>query len=141
MRNVREMLASHADDAWGDRPAHPQLFCALDDGVGHYRRYSRGELGSLLTAAGFSIERLFPFNLWGLFGWWLNGPLLRRKRLPGGQLSVFSRVSGLLIWLERRLRLPLGLSYIAVARPVAAQQQDIDLVAPPSRSHVTVESA
>ena len=90
---------------------------------GHFRRYSRGELASLLAAAGFSVERLFPFNLWGLFGWWLNGSLLRRKRLPGGQLSVFSRLSGLLIWLERRLRLPLGLSYIAIARPAAVQQR------------------
>jgi glycosyltransferase involved in cell wall biosynthesis len=98
-------------------PAHPLLYSPLDAEVGHYRRYSRPHLLSLLEEAGFGVERLFAFNVWGLLGWWLNGRVLRRKRLPGGQLSMFGALSGGLIWLERLLRLPFGLSYIAIAQP------------------------
>jgi len=110
-------------------PAHPRLFCALDEEVGHYRRYPKEELTALLHKAGFEIERLVPFNVWGLFGWWLNGCVLHRKRLPGGQLSLFGRLSGLLIWLERRVGPPIGLSYIAIARAgagVGAVQRPVE---------------
>jgi SAM-dependent methyltransferase len=97
-------------------PAHPGLFCALDEDVGHYRRYSQDQLRQVLDDAGMQVERLFPFNFWGLFGWWLNGVVLRRRRLPGEQLSLFGRLSPLLILAERLLRPPVGLSFIAVAR-------------------------
>ena len=98
-------------------PAHPSLFSPLDEAVGHYRRYSRAELERALADTGFRIERLFPFNFWGLFGWWLNGVLLRRSRLPGAQLSLFGQLSGGLTLLERLLGPPIGLSWIAIARP------------------------
>lgn len=97
-------------------PAHPALFSPLDEAVGHYRRYSRIQLERALVDAGYGIERLIAFNLWGLFGWWLNGVVLRRSRLPGEQLSLFGRLSGILTFFKRLLGPPFGLSWIAVAR-------------------------
>ena len=97
-------------------PAHPQLFCALDTEVGHWRRYTRNQLASLLQESGLTVDHLFPFNTWGLIGWYVNGVLLRRQRLPGEQLSLFGTLAPILTWIERRARPPIGLSYIAIAR-------------------------
>jgi 2-polyprenyl-3-methyl-5-hydroxy-6-metoxy-1,4-benzoquinol methylase len=99
-------------------PAHPALFSSLDEAVGHRRRYARHDLETTLARAGYDIDRLFAFNFWGLFGWWLNGVVLRRRRLPGEQLSLFGRLSGPLTLVERLLGPPVGLSWIAIAHPV-----------------------
>ncbi len=100
-------------------PAHPSLLCPLDQDLGHVRRYSRVGLVGSLEAAGYEVERLFGFNLLGLPGWWLNGKLLRRRRLPALQLALYQLASRLWLPLERRLGVPIGLSWIAVARPKA----------------------
>jgi glycosyltransferase involved in cell wall biosynthesis len=102
-------------------PAHPSLYSNLDREVGHYRRYSRGSLVAVARAAGLEVERLSPFNAWGLLGWWLNGRVLSRSRLPGGQLSLYNRLSGPLLRLERWLGLPVGISYIVICRPAAGK--------------------
>jgi hypothetical protein len=96
-------------------PAHPQLYCGLDVEVGHYRRYSKHGLVQLLQRSGFCVETVNAFNAWGLIGWWLNGRLLGRTRLPGDQLSLFGRFAWLLLWVERLVGPPIGLSLIAVA--------------------------
>jgi len=97
-------------------PAVGALYSPLDEALGHYRRYDRPGLRGLLERTGFAVERIFPFNLTGVFGWFLNGKVLRRRRLPTAQLGLYERVAPLALAVERRIRLPFGLSWIAVAK-------------------------
>jgi glycosyltransferase involved in cell wall biosynthesis len=96
-------------------PAHRALYGAIDRAIHHYRRYERDELAARLAEAGFAVERADFFNRFGVAGWYLNSVLLRRTSVPGFQL----RVQNLLVPLlraESRLRLPFGLSLVAVGR-------------------------
>lgn len=96
-------------------PALPSLYSSLDRSLAHYRRYNRDDLASKLRGAGFTIESLRYFNVPGIFGWWLNGRLLRRRILPGNQVRLFDLLVPL-FRLEGRLKLPFGLSLVAVGR-------------------------
>jgi glycosyltransferase involved in cell wall biosynthesis len=96
-------------------PACPSLYSKIDAGLDHYRRYSRAELGRKLEAAGFRVEHTGFLNLPGAIGWFVNGRVLRRKMLPKNQLKLFDLFVPLLK-IERRLKIPFGLSLLAVAR-------------------------
>lgn len=98
-------------------PAHQFLFGAMDEAIGHWRRYEKEGLESLLESSGFSIEQLFFVNALSTPGWFLNGRLLRRGSVPGVQARLADRLVPL-FRLERRLNLPMGLSLIALARRV-----------------------
>lgn len=99
-------------------PAHQCLFNPLDSNDGHFRRYEAAELREKLETAGFSVVHESTFNLFGIFGWFLNGTILRRKDLPAGQMGLFNKVAPLLFWLENLVGPPVGLSLLAVgAKP------------------------
>ena len=98
-------------------PAHPSLFSPLDVKLGHQRRYTKRSLAEALRRAGFSVESVSWFNLLGLPGWWLNGKVLRRDRLPPFQLAVYDALSRVALPAERLIGPPLGLSLIAIATP------------------------
>jgi SAM-dependent methyltransferase len=99
-------------------PGHQLLFNPLDSNDGHFRRYAEGELKEKLAQTGFSVVHASQFNLFGIFGWFLNGTILRRKDLPTGQMGLFNKVAPLLFWLENLVGPPVGLSLLAVgAKP------------------------
>jgi len=96
-------------------PAMPQLFGEIDRAIGNLRRYDRDELAGKLRRHGFTVELARYANLPGVFGWYLNSRLLRRRAVPGVQ----ARLSGLLVpWLrlEERLNLGWGMTLLAVGR-------------------------
>ncbi|MEJ2744718.1 MAG: glycosyltransferase [bacterium] len=96
-------------------PACKALYSKIDAGLDHYRRYSRGELTRKVHEAGFTIESARFFNLPGALGWFVNGKILRRKMLPKNQMKLFDLMVPILR-LEDHLRIPFGLSLLAVAR-------------------------
>ena len=89
-------------------PALPALFGAMDEAVGHFRRYSREGLGRLLESGGFGVERLDWMNLASIPGWFVNGRVFRR--LYDRVQPLIGRVEGLLP------RLPVEMNLFAVAR-------------------------
>ncbi len=97
-------------------PALPSLFGAMDEAVGHHRRYTREGLKTLLEENGFSVERLEWMNLLGIPGWYVNGRIFRRRAVPKLQLKVYDTVAPLLAAAESKVRLPVGMSLFAVAR-------------------------
>ena len=97
-------------------PAHPALYSSLDKELGHYRRYREGDLRALLERVGFRVERRFYLNLFGVFGWWLNGRVLKRRLLPRGQLGVYERLAPLFRRVEEGLGRRWGLSVVFVAQ-------------------------
>jgi len=96
-------------------PADQNLFGTMDTQVGHFRRYSREELQQLMEAAGFETEKITYQNVFGRFGWWLNGRVLKRAHLPAGQSRLFDRFVPILRRLEPK-NPKRGLSLIAVGR-------------------------
>ena len=98
-------------------PACPFAYGSLDRALGHYRRYTPESLAALLEGAGLQTPRPAYMNFFGLFGWTINGRLLRRERLSHRQLAVFERLMSL-FRLEDLVRLPIGLGvYVAAQKP------------------------
>lgn len=101
-------------------PAGAYMHGTLDSALGHFRRYDRGQLRSLVAAAGLDILRLSYLNIAGIPGWWLNSRVLKRDILPHGQLKLFNLLAPLFIGAERLLRrvwdAPLGQSLLCIAQ-------------------------
>ena len=117
LENARTILAPTSGKLCLLVPAHPSLFSPLDEKLGHQRRYTKRSLTEALTGAGFRVESVSWFNLLGMPGWWLNGKVLRRDRLPPFQLAVYNALSRVAIPAERLIGPPVGLSLIAIATP------------------------
>jgi glycosyltransferase involved in cell wall biosynthesis len=100
-------------------PADQRLFGTMDEQVGHFRRYSRENLRTVIEAAGFEVHSVRYQNIFGRLGWWFNGRILKRTHLPAGQ----SRIFDLLVPILRRVEPAdpgTGLSLIAIATKPAA---------------------
>ena len=94
-------------------PCGPWLFGALDEVLGHHRRYTRKQLTGLVERAGFHLERLLEFNRIGVIAWWLNGSLLRRRNFGLWQIKMLNLLTPLFRVMDNFLPLP-PLSLIAV---------------------------
>lgn len=98
-------------------PAFARLYGTLDEHLHHFRRYEKAELEQKIREAGFELEDLRFVNRPGIFGWWLNGRVLRRRVLPRGQLMAFKLLMPLLK--REEVEPPSsGLSLLAIARKV-----------------------
>jgi SAM-dependent methyltransferase len=102
-------------------PASAWLYSPMDEAIGHRRRYSRDSLALTLAAAGFTVKRQAYFNIAGMFGWWLNGKVLRHTVPPREQLALFERLVPMLRRIEGAVPWPFGLSLIAIARPAPSE--------------------
>lgn len=98
-------------------PALPSLYGTLDVYLRHFRRYGREELKAKVEEAGFAVDEIRFLNRPGVFGWWLNSKVLRRKVLPKGQLSAFRWILPLLR-LEESSSPSFGMSLLVLARRV-----------------------
>ena len=58
-------------------PAMPCLYGTFDSQAGHYRRYSRGGLRSVLDKAGLRVRTLSYFNAVGAASWLVSARILR----------------------------------------------------------------
>jgi len=101
-------------------PALGWLYGTLDELAGHYRRYDRKGLQTMLTQAGFEVQQIYYFNSFGVIPWFINARILRPRTLSnrsvGLQIKVFDRfIVPVLRRSEKLVRLPLGQSLIAVA--------------------------
>lgn len=100
-------------------PALPPLFGAMDEAVGHFRRYTKETLSEVISRNGFALEKLEWMNLAGIPGWFFNGRVLRRRAVPPLQLRLYDQIAPLLAEAESRFPIPVGMSLFAVARAEA----------------------
>jgi len=98
-------------------PAGRWLYSTMDKAIGHFRRYSRRSLADTLNRAGFSVMAMRPFNAAAIPGWWLNGRVLKRVTPPANQVVLFERLVPMVRTVEHALRMPIGISLIAVGTP------------------------
>ncbi len=102
-------------------PAHPALYGTLDRAAGHFRRYQPQQLEALLHENGMALDRIRHMNILGALGWWFNGKVVRdpdlNSRSMNQQILWFDRLAiPFLERVERVVRIPFGLSLIAVGR-------------------------
>lgn len=97
-------------------PALSRIFGTLDEGVHHCRRYDKADLRAKAGRAGFTVEKIFFSNFIGVFGWFLNGRILKRKEFPVLQSMLFDKLVPLLSGLESRIEPPFGMNLILIAK-------------------------
>lgn len=116
--NMRRILEARQGRLLLLVPAYQSLYSDLDRNLGHFRRYEADELKNLLERTGWAVEESFRLNMAGVLGWFVNGPVLKRQRLPTGQLGLYEMLSPLLLGAEKRLPMrPIGLSIVCIAHP------------------------
>ncbi|HUA87240.1 MAG TPA: bifunctional glycosyltransferase/class I SAM-dependent methyltransferase [Bryobacteraceae bacterium] len=96
-------------------PQGPRLFGSLDRALGHLHRFSRAEIEQMVAAAGFRVEGERQLNKIGALAWWVNGKILRRKKIGKPALKLFDKT----VWVWRRMDVLLpwrGLSLVVIAR-------------------------
>lgn len=97
-------------------PAHDILYGRIDEAIGHYRRYSKGPLASIFEDLGLRVVVQKHINMLGAIGWFVSARLLRHETPPSGQLRLFNQLVPALMWLERSLSVPFGVSLLTVGK-------------------------
>lgn len=101
-------------------PAVSRLYCYMDRNVGHYRRYTKGELHKKAEEAGLKVIEDKYMNFMGIFPYWMKGKF---GKDTGGSFStgiaqneskLYSAAARILEPLERLIKPPVGISEIAV---------------------------
>lgn len=95
-------------------PALPWIFGEMDRTYGHFRRYTKTELMKKLKRNGVVLDHCQYLNISGIFGWWLNGIVLKRKRIPKTQMLFYDKLFNYVIALEKVFPKVVGLSLFAV---------------------------
>jgi len=96
-------------------PFNPKLTSEFDRQIGHFRRYSKGELEAKMTKAGFLVERQFFFNKVGVLAWWIGNKLSRQRTLTAWQLKLYNFLTPIFRVVDRCLPMT-GLSTVVIAR-------------------------
>ncbi|HZE98337.1 MAG TPA: glycosyltransferase [Planctomycetota bacterium] len=112
LRNMRKLLKP------GGRlllyvPANPRLYCDIDRGVGHYRRYVLEEVLGKMKKAGYRVPYFRHHNILGALGWWINGKVLGRKAIGATDVSGFDLLMPL-VKAQDRLDSRFALSILAI---------------------------
>lgn len=96
-------------------PAHQRLYSIFDKSLGHFRRYTTLDLKSKLTKIGFNKVTIRYLNWFGAIGWFIYMKLGKSIRIPDSKLSIFDKLASILLFPERYIKLPFGLSVFAIA--------------------------
>jgi glycosyltransferase involved in cell wall biosynthesis len=96
-------------------PSNPRLYCEIDRGVGHFRRYEEAELRRKLVEAGFRLGPVTSHNSIGALGWWLQGKILGKRRIGSSDVGGMNALMPFIRLQERLdLRSRFALSILAV---------------------------
>jgi glycosyltransferase involved in cell wall biosynthesis len=101
-------------------PFGPDLFGTLDEVLGHCRRYTEESLADVAQRAGFRVEQILKFNRPGVFAWWLNGRMLKKRTFGLGQIRMLNFLTPFFRLVDHWLPLP-PLSIIAILKKEAIE--------------------
>jgi SAM-dependent methyltransferase len=98
-------------------PALNGLFTKWDRKVGHYRRYSKPRLRSVVEEAGLEVVELRYMNVLAIPAWLVSGQLSSGEAACESSLTLWDK-TGTVVGraIERRVRIPIGLNLFCVAR-------------------------
>lgn len=97
-------------------PAHERLYSNFDKELGHFRRYTTKSASEKLKDTGFTKVDTRYLNWVAALGWFFFMKLLRKKRIPEGEVRAFDSLGKFLLLPERFIKLPFGLSVLAIAQ-------------------------
>ena len=97
-------------------PALSWLFSDLDRSVGHFRRYNKIELETLVKKAGFEIVKSKYFDSFGVIPWYFLFVLLKREMGQGGVSFYDKFVIPIEKTIEKKIPIPFGKNLLLVGR-------------------------
>ena len=92
------------------------MYGAYDKLDGHFRRYSRPLVRTLLRHVPLEPLRMHYFNAVGAVGWWLQYRILKKTVHADSHLGLISRLTPVLQRVESVVKPPFGLSLVAICR-------------------------
>jgi hypothetical protein len=98
-------------------PALQWLYGTADENLGHFRRYHKKPLETLLQAVGFKIVKSRYFDIVGVLPWWILFCLFKNKEVKAGQVSVYDKVViPIMRRIENKIPLPIGKNILIVGK-------------------------
>lgn len=97
-------------------PAYDFLYGEIDKSIGHFRRYNKNQLKSMLEDMGFKIIKSRVINFLGGIGWWISSKLFSEIRVDENKIQVFNFVAPMVLPLEDVIEPPFGTSILIVAK-------------------------
>lgn len=97
-------------------PALKMLFGSLDKNLGHFRRYEKEALEKTLKSLGFKVKRTYYHNFFSALGWFFNNRILNQKIMNRVQISLLDRLIPVFVQLEKKVKIPFGLSLVIVCQ-------------------------
>lgn len=96
-------------------PAYPFLYCDIDKGLGHFRRYTKNSIKKVISSNGFLIKKIFQFNSAGIAGWFIFGKIFGKKQLEEQEMGIYNHLVPLFKFMDMLLFRKIGLSIIIIA--------------------------
>lgn len=98
-------------------PAHNFLYNCIDKSIGHYRRYTKKSVKKLISNTEFKIEKIFYFNFFSIFGWYINGNIFKKNLINENAISLFNKFVPVFKFIETYiLRKKAGISIVVVLK-------------------------
>ncbi len=95
-------------------PAFMGLFNSLDEAFGHYRRYTKRGLETVIGRQMQVVHSRY-FNVAGIAGWFFTGAILHKGTIPPAEMKLFDFLVPLFKIIDRLAGNKIGMSVIAVA--------------------------
>ncbi len=98
-------------------PALQWLYGTADENLGHFRRYSKKSLESLVQEVGFTLVKSRYFDIIGILPWWILFCLLKRQAVNAGQISMYDKiVIPLMRKIENKISVPIGKNILMIGK-------------------------
>ncbi|MFH1367767.1 MAG: glycosyltransferase [Elusimicrobiota bacterium] len=97
-------------------PSLKALYGSLDEKLCHHRRYDKKELIQKLQERGYVIENIKYHNILSVPGWFVNSRILKSKLMSSFQIKLFDRLIPFISVIEKTVKIPFGMSLIAICR-------------------------
>lgn len=97
-------------------PAYQSLYNTFDKALEHYRRYTAQTMSSVISGAGFDIEKADYFNAAGIAGWWFTGSIMKKETIPQGQMKLYNALVPIFKIVDKVLMNKIGLSTVVIGR-------------------------
>ena len=96
-------------------PAFPFAYSSFDRSIGHYRRYTKNSLHSVMSSAGLESVHIRYLNPAGLVAWFFLMKLMKRSPKSGTALTIWDKtVVPFSAKIEQKVRAPFGQSCVGV---------------------------
>jgi len=117
LRNTYQLLSTNGNFIL-IVPAHKSLYGTMDSSIGHYRRYTKNMLRSMMKSIGFRVIKLKYINMLGAIGWGINARILKKETPPSDQLKIINSIVPFLHMFESIIPAPFGISVLCIGQKI-----------------------